>query len=112
MDRFATDADLVGAVRDRVYAEGTMRATVVEGKEQEGAKFADYFDFSEDFAKLPSHRILALLRGENEGVLTLDLDPGDESVYEGMIAQRFNLPVEDSEWLAKAVRWGLSLIHI
>ncbi|PLA13055.1 Tex family protein [Corynebacterium riegelii] len=106
VDRFATDADLVGAVRDRVYAEGTMRATVVEGKEQEGAKFADYFDFSEDFAKLPSHRILALLRGENEGVLTLDLDPGDESVYEGMIAQRFNLPVEDSEWLAKAVRWG------
>ena len=106
VDRFATDADLVGAVRDRVYAEGTMRATVVEGKEQEGAKFADYFDFSEDFAKLPSHRILALLRGENEGVLTLDLAPGDESVYEGMIAQRFNLPVEDSEWLAKAVRWG------
>ena len=106
VDRFATDADLVGAVRDRVYAEGTMRATVVEGKEQEGAKFADYFDFSEDFAKLPSHRILALLRGENEGVLTLDLDPGDESVYEGMIAQRFNLPVGDSEWLAKAVRWG------
>ncbi|AKV58142.1 Tex family protein [Corynebacterium riegelii] len=106
VDRFATDADLVGAVRDRVYAEGTMRATVVEGKEQEGAKFADYFDFSEDFAKLPSHRILALLRGENEGVLTLDLDPGDESVYEGMIAQRFNLPVKDSEWLAKAVRWG------
>ena len=106
VDRFATDADLVGAVRDRVYAEGTMRASVVEGKEQEGAKFADYFDFSEDFAKLPSHRILALLRGENEGVLTLDLDPGDESVYEGMIGQRFNLPVEDSEWLAKAVRWG------
>ena len=106
VDRFATDADLVGAVRDRVYAEGTMRASVVEGKEQEGAKFADYFDFSEDFAKLPSHRILALLRGENEGVLTLDLDPGDESVYEGMIAERFNLPVKDSEWLAKAVRWG------
>ncbi|OFT84465.1 Tex family protein [Corynebacterium sp. HMSC29G08] len=106
VDRFATDADLVGAVRDRVYAEGTMRASVVEGKEQEGAKFADYFDFSEDFAKLPSHRILALLRGENEGVLTLDLDPGDESVYEGMIAERFNLPVKDSEWLSKAVRWG------
>ena len=106
VDRFATDADLVGAVRDRVFEQGTMRSGVVEGKEQEGAKFADYFDFAEPFDKLPSHRILALLRGENEGVLTLDLDAGDEAVYEGMIAERFDLPVKDSAWLAKAVQWG------
>ncbi len=106
VDRFATDADLVGEVRDRVFAQGTMRSSVIEGKEAEGAKFKDYFEFSEPFSKLPSHRILALLRGEAEGVLTLDLDPGDEAVYEGMIADRFDLPVKDSEWLAKAVRWG------
>ena len=106
VDRFATDADLVGEVRDRVYSQGTMRSAVVEGKETEGAKFADYFEFSEPFEKLPSHRILALLRGEAEGVLTLDMDPGEETVYEGMIAERFDLPVKDSEWLAKAVRWG------
>lgn len=106
VDRFATDADLVGEVRDRVYNQGTMRSAVVEGKETEGAKFADYFEFSEPFEKLPSHRILALLRGEAEGVLTLDMDPGEEAVYEGMIAERFDLPVKDSEWLAKAVRWG------
>ncbi|MCG7236177.1 Tex family protein [Corynebacterium sp. ACRQP] len=106
VDRFATDADLVGEVRDRVYAQGTMRSAVVEAKETEGAKFADYFEFSEPFEKLPSHRILALLRGEAEGVLTLDMDPGEEAVYEGMIAERFDLPVKDSEWLAKAVRWG------
>ena len=106
VDRFATDADLVGEVRDRVYNQGTMRSAVVEGKETEGAKLADYFEFSEPFEKLPSHRILALLRGEAEGVLTLDMDPGEEAVYEGMIAERFDLPVKDSEWLAKAVRWG------
>ena len=106
VDRFATDADLVGEVRDRVYNQGTMRSAVVEGKETEGAKFADYFEFSEPFENLPSHRILALLRGEAEGVLTLDMDPGEEAVYEGMIAERFDLPVKDSEWLAKAVRWG------
>ena len=106
VDRFATDADLVGAVRDRVYEQGTMRAAVVAGKETEGAKFADYFEFSEPFDKLPSHRILALLRGEAEGVLTLDMDAGEEAVYEGMIAERFDLPVKDSEWVAKAVRWG------
>lgn len=106
VDRFATDADLVGEVRDRVYSQGTMRSAVVEGKETEGAKFADYFEFSEPFEKLPSHRILALLRGEAEGVLTIDMDPGEKAVYEGMIAERFDLPVKDSEWLAKAVRWG------
>ena len=106
VDRFATDADLVGEVRERLYTIGTMRSGVVEGKEAEGAKFKDYFDFNEPFESLPSHRILALLRGENEGVLTLDLDAGDESVYEGMIAERFDLPVKDSEWLAKAVKWG------
>ncbi|WJY97841.1 Tex family protein [Corynebacterium fournieri] len=106
VDRFATDADLVGEVRDRVYGQGAMRSAVVEGKETEGAKFADYFEFSEPFEKLPSHRILALLRGEAEGVLTLDMDPGEETVYEGMIAERFDLPVQDSQWLAKAVRWG------
>ena len=102
VDRFATDADLVGEVRDRVYKQGTMRSAPVEGKETEGAKFADYFEFSEPFVNLPSHRILALLRGEAEGVLTLNMDPGDEAVYEGMIAERFALPVKESEWLGKA----------
>ncbi len=106
VDRFATDADMVGEVRERLYTTGTMRSSVVAGKEAEGAKFKDYFEFNEPFESLPSHRILALLRGENEGVLTLDLDAGDESVYQGMIAERFELPVDDSEWLAKAVKWG------
>ncbi|MCP1386636.1 RNA-binding transcriptional accessory protein [Corynebacterium sp. TA-R-1] len=104
VDRFATDADLVGEVRDRVFRDGSLRAGVVEGKEAEGAKYADYFEFSEPFASLPSHRILALFRGEAEGVLTLDFDPGEDAIYEGMIARAFDLP--DSEWVRKAVRWG------
>ena len=106
VDRIALDADLVGEVRDRVYKTGTMRAGVVEGKEADGAKYADYFDFAEPFDRLPSHRILALLRGEAEGVLSLSLDPGEDAVYEGMIAEAFDLPVKDSEWLAKSVRWA------
>ena len=106
VDRIALDADLVGSVRDRVYETGTMRAVAVEGKEAEGAKYADYFDFAEPFASLPSHRILALLRGESEGVLSLTLDPGEEAVYEGMITDAFDLPVAQSEWVAKAVRWA------
>ncbi|MHA2789264.1 Tex family protein [Corynebacterium sp. S7] len=106
IDRFALDADLVGEVREEMYESGTMRASVVEGKEQEGAKFKDYFEFNEDFTTLPSHRILALLRGEKEGVLTLELDPGDDAIYEGKIAQRFDLDTKSSAWLAQAVRWG------
>ncbi|AMO90069.1 S1 RNA binding domain protein [Corynebacterium simulans] len=106
IDRFALDADLVGEVRERMFNEGTMGASVVAGKEAEGAKFKDYFEFSEPFDQLPSHRILALLRGENEGVLQLNLDAGEDEVYEGMIAERFDLAVGDSKWLSDAVHWG------
>ena len=106
IDRFALDADLVGEVREQMYRAGSMAASVVAGKEQEGAKFKDYFEFSEPFDKLPSHRILALLRGENEGVLSLNLDAGDDTTYEGLIADRFSLDTHTSSWLAEAVRWG------
>lgn len=106
IDRFALDADLVGDVRERMFSQGTMGASVVAGKEAEGAKFKDYFEFSEPFDQLPSHRILALLRGENEGVLQLNLDAGEDEVYEGMIAERFDLAVKDSKWLSDAVHWG------
>lgn len=104
IDRFALDADLVGEVREQMFRTGEMTASVVAGKENEGAKFKDYFEFSEPFTKLPSHRILALLRGESEGVLQLHLDPGDDAVYEGMITRHFDLP--ESRWLADAVRFG------
>lgn len=100
IDRFALDADLVGEVREQMYRAGSMAASVVAGKEQEGAKFKDYFEFSEPFDKLPSHRILALLRGENEGVLSLNLDAGDDIIYEGLIADRFSwTPTLLAGWL-------------
>ncbi|WP_293954221.1 Tex family protein [uncultured Corynebacterium sp.] len=106
IDRFALDPDLVGEVREQMYKRGSLSASVVAGKETEGAKFKDYFEFNESFGSLPSHRILALLRGENEGVLQLNLDAGDDMLYEGMIADRFNLDTKTSAWLAEAVRWG------
>ena len=105
IDRFALDADLVGGVRERMFNQGAMQAQVVEGKEAEGAKFKDYFDFNEPFSSLPSHRILALLRGENEGVLQLHLDAGDDADYEDLIADRFDLD-RSSAWLDNAVHWG------
>lgn len=105
VDRCATNADLVGEVREEMLSRGRMTASVAEGKEQEGAKFKDYFEFSESFESLPSHRILALLRGEKEGVLNLHLDAGDDAFYEGLIADRAGIDTTNS-WLDDAVRWG------
>lgn len=106
VDRFALDADLVGEVREQFFRDGTLGAQVVAGKETEGAKFRDYFDFSEPLTALPSHRILALLRAESEGIIQLDFDGGDDAGFEHLIAQRFELDTEASSWLAQAVRWG------
>ena len=105
VDRCATNADLVGEVREEMLSRGRMTASVTEGKEQEGAKFKDYFEFSESFESLPSHRILALLRGEKEGVLNLHLDAGDDAFYEGLIADRAGIDTTNP-WLDDAVRWG------
>ncbi|MBO0854738.1 MAG: RNA-binding transcriptional accessory protein [Nocardia sp.] len=115
VERFAEDADLVGELRELMWERGRLSAKVRAGKEESGAKFADYFDFSEPFTTLPSHRILALLRGEKEEVLSLSLDadpeelePGERSVYEGRIARTFD--ITDSgraadTWLLDTVRW-------
>ena len=96
---------MVGEVREEMLSRGRMTASVAEGKEQEGAKFKDYFEFSESFESLPSHRILALLRGEKEGVLNLHLDAGDDAFYEGLIADRAGIDTTNP-WLDDAVRWG------
>ncbi|MDC7111935.1 Tex family protein [Corynebacterium pseudodiphtheriticum] len=106
VDRLALDADLVGEVREQFFRDGTLGAQVVAGKETEGAKFRDYFDFSEPLTALPSHRILALLRAESEGIIQLEFDGGDDAGYEHLIAQRFELDTAASSWLAQAVRWG------
>lgn len=114
IDQFSLDANLKQETRDQMFNKGTMQATVVEGKEQEGAKYKDYFEFAEPFQNLPSHRILALLRGEAEGVLHLNLDAGDEEIYKGMIARTIQDHAEEnntriqteSDWVQQAIRWG------
>lgn len=105
VEEFATDADLVGEVREKMYRTGMMEASVVEGQENSGAKFRDYFDFAESFVDLPSHRILALLRGEKEGVLRLNSNAGEDAEYQGMIASHFDVDTANS-FVADAVRWG------
>ena len=82
-ERFGEDADLVGELREQMWSRGRAVSRVREGKEQAGAKFADYFEFTEPLTKLPSHRILALFRGEKEEVLDLELDPADDLLLVG-----------------------------
>ncbi|MEG1053577.1 MAG: Tex-like N-terminal domain-containing protein, partial [Janthinobacterium sp.] len=76
MERFAEDATLLQTLREYVQEHGIVESKVVEGKQDEGEKFADYFDYSETISTVPSHRALALLRGRREGILdvTLRLD--------------------------------------
>ncbi|OOF78912.1 RNA-binding transcriptional accessory protein [Rodentibacter caecimuris] len=83
MERFAEDAQLLAKVRQYLQQNAQIEAKVVEGKEQEGAKFQDYFDHQELLKNVPSHRALAMFRGRNEGILqlTLNADPeADEGV--------------------------------
>jgi uncharacterized protein len=75
LETFAEDPALVGALRDWLAAKAVIRANVVAGKEIEGAKFRDYFQHVEPIASIPSHRLLALFRARNEGVLDLELAP-------------------------------------
>ncbi len=107
VDRFATDADLVGSVREQVWSFGSAAAAVVEGKETAGAKYRDYFEHNEPLDTMPSHRVLAVLRGEAEGILTLNIDAGEDETYEHMIREAFELPDGGaSKWIDQAVRFG------
>ena len=74
IERIGEDARLVGHLREWLWSDGIVTSRVMKGKETEGAKFSDYFDFSQRISQLPSHRALALLRGRNEGILDLELD--------------------------------------
>jgi uncharacterized protein len=115
IEQFAEDADLIGTLRERMWTVGRLASKVRQGKQEDGAKFADYFDWSEPFTKLPSHRILAMFRGEKEDVLDLTMRPDDgteedatgPSQYEQAIARQFNVADRGraaDRWLLDTVR--------
>ncbi len=114
MERFAEDATLLQRLRDFLWAEGEISAKVVAGKEEEGAKFRDYFAHHEKLATIPSHRALAILRGRNEGVLSVSLAVGDEEdrtrehPCEAMIASHIRWSHQRraaDDFLQEVVRW-------
>jgi len=114
MERFAENADLLARLRSYISEHAEFSAKLVAGKENEGAKFRDYFEHHEALKTVPSHRALAMFRGRNEGVLTLTLeipglDAGAPHPAEGMIAAHAGITPGQGRaadaWLAEVVRW-------
>ena len=117
-ERYAEDADLLADLREHLWSTGKIYSKVADGKETEGANFRDWFDFNEPLRTLPSHRVLALLRGRQQGVLELRL--GLEAELEAQtphpcvarIAKLLGLDVDFTtdapprkRWLAEVCRW-------
>ena len=112
MERFSEDATLLASLREYMQRHAILSIEVAKDKEQEGAKFRDYFDYREAYKEIPSHRALAFLRGRNEGILNLDLDvatpEGGNHPCESRIAQHFDIQQQDraaDKWLAQVVSW-------
>jgi protein Tex len=116
VERFDEDADLIGKLREEMWSNGVIVSTVRKGKKLEGEKFKDYFDYNGALHKLPSHRILALFRGEKEEILELQMLPDAQipvanvpSAYELKIMQRFLISDQGrpgDRWLVETARWA------
>nr|MEC9421920.1 Tex family protein [Pseudomonadota bacterium] len=123
MERFAENAELVGRLRRHVEERGVVQSKLIDGMAEKGAKFADYFDYSEQWSKIPSHRALALFRGRNEGILSVDLtvDADDASPVlpaVKMVADTYGIADRGrpgDKWLMEAARfaWKVKLaLHL
>ncbi|WDG08199.1 Tex family protein [Vibrio campbellii] len=116
MERIAEDANLLEKIRGHLNRNAEIGARVVEGKEQEGEKFKDYFNHNEPLSKVPSHRALAMLRGRNEGFLTLAMnaDPEQEegarqSYCETIIADHYGVTLSSAPadtWRKQVISWA------
>ena len=114
MERLSEDAQLLAELREHVWQKGLIHATVATGKEEEGKKFKDYFDYQEAINKIPSHRALALFRGRNENILSLNLLPEkEEQLGHDFCVRRVAqcLDITDTDkpgdvWLAETARYA------
>ncbi|QIB33537.1 Tex family protein [Ancylobacter pratisalsi] len=111
-EQFAQNAELIGRLRSHLRERANLRARVVEGKEEAGAKFSDYFDHVERWANVPSHRALAMLRGRNEDILALEIeadaeDPAPVKPTVRMIAQAYGIGdrLPGDAWLKEVAGW-------
>lgn len=110
MELFAENAELIGELRDYLWSHGILKSEVIKGKEQDGSKFFDYFTYQEAIQKIPSHRALALLRGQREEILRVNLllSPEDEQICLQNIAGQFGIRDQKrpaDAWLMETVSW-------
>ncbi len=113
MERFAEDPELVGELRTYLQSEAQLKSSVVKGKETEGAKFRDYFDNADTLKSAPSHRVLAMLRGRNEGILQLSIDveqPAEALLHPCEVLTAKRLGIQNKQrpadaFLAEVVHW-------
>ncbi|MDH3326902.1 MAG: RNA-binding transcriptional accessory protein [Gammaproteobacteria bacterium] len=117
MEHFSDNPELTSKLRDYLWDNAKVKSNVVEGKEQEGIKFSDYFDAAEAISAIPSHRSLALFRGRNEGFLTLTLTLDEENepvainnsqTCVNSLANHFNINADSNagKWLNESARWA------
>ena len=110
MERFSLAADLLAELRHLGWQDAQWQTQVVDGKEQVGVKFQDYFEFQEALKTIPSHRALAILRGRNEGILQASIlwSKHEHLPYESRVASYWNIKDEGraaDKWLNEVVRW-------
>ncbi|MUL48727.1 RNA-binding transcriptional accessory protein [Mycobacterium sp. CBMA293] len=113
VERVSEDAELVGAVREKFWSDGALTTkpwSEEAAKSPAAQKFRDYFEYSEPLEQMPSHRVLAVLRGEKEEALSLNFDGGDDTLYQAMIAQSLGVNMGAGEaatpWLTATVGWA------
>ncbi len=113
VERVSEDAELVGAVREKFWADGALSTkpwSEEAAKSPAAQKFRDYFEYSEPLEAMPSHRVLAVLRGEKEEALSLNFDGGDDALYQAMIAQSLGVDMgaggAATPWLTATVGWA------
>jgi uncharacterized protein len=118
MERASEDAELVGELRDTSWEKGELASTMIAGQENKGSKFKDYFEFSENINKIPSHRALALFRGRNEGVLRVKLNipmqddlesPLEMGLCDSIVASHYGFKQQQraaDNWLLESARWA------
>ncbi len=119
MEDVSEQAALLQELRERVWEQGILQSAVVRGKDAEGAKFSDYFDYREAIRKIPSHRALALFRGRNENILNLTLQPSADPdsphrIHEQRVARHLDVRGNDlpgDVWMAETARlaWKIKL---
>lgn len=114
MEKFAEHAGLLGVLRELIWNHGVLKCSVIKGKETEGVKFTDYFNYQEPLNKIPSHRALAIFRGQREEFLNVELTLDDNHIQtcKNHVMETFGIQLRNQPadaWLSETVDWAFKI---